>query len=175
MRCPKCGTQEDRVIDSRSSKEGATIRRRRECLACTHRFTTYEEIEHELLTVIKRDGRREPFSREKLVTGIQRACQKRPVGAEAIADAVERIVEGLAAEYEREVPAQAVGERVMRELRALDPVAYIRFASIYRQFEEITDFVEEATRLASLPRPDKRQMELPVAGEAGDGKRKDRT
>jgi transcriptional repressor NrdR len=163
------------VIDSRSSKEGATIRRRRECLACTHRFTTYEEIEHELLTVIKRDGRREPFSREKLVTGIQRACQKRPVGAEAIADAVERIVEGLAAEYEREVPAQAVGERVMRELRALDPVAYIRFASIYRQFEEITDFVEEATRLASLPRPDKRQMELPVAGEAGDGKRKDRT
>lgn len=163
------------MIDSRSSKEGATIRRRRECLACTHRFTTYEEIEHELLTVIKRDGRREPFSREKLVTGIQRACQKRPVGAEAIADAVERIVEGLAAEYEREVPAQAVGERVMRELRALDPVAYIRFASIYRQFEEITDFVEEATRLASLPRPDKRQMELPVAGEAGDGKRKDRT
>jgi transcriptional repressor NrdR len=175
MRCPKCGTQEDRVIDSRSSKEGATIRRRRECLACTHRFTTYEEIEHELLTVIKRDGRREPFSRDKLVTGIQRACQKRPVSAEAIADAVERIVEGLAAEYEREVPAQAVGERVMRELRALDPVAYIRFASIYRQFEEITDFVEEATRLASLPRPDKRQMELPVAGEAGDGKRKDRT
>jgi transcriptional repressor NrdR len=163
------------VIDSRSSKEGATIRRRRECLACTHRFTTYEEIEHELLTVIKRDGRRERFSREKLVTGIQRACQKRPVSAEAIADAVERIVEGLAAEYEREVPAQAVGERVMRELRALDPVAYIRFASIYRQFEEITDFVEEATRLASLPRPDKRQMELPVAGEAGDGKRKDRT
>ncbi len=163
------------MIDSRSSKEGATIRRRRECLACTHRFTTYEEIEHELLTVIKRDGRREPFSREKLVTGIQRACQKRPVSAQAIADAVERIVEGLAAEYEREVPAQSVGERVMRELRALDPVAYIRFASIYRQFEEITDFVEEATRLASLPRPDKRQMELPVAGEAGDGKRKDRT
>jgi transcriptional repressor NrdR len=175
MRCPKCGTQEDRVIDSRSSKEGATIRRRRECLACTHRFTTYEEIEHELLTVIKRDGRREPFSRDKLVTGIQRACQKRPVSAEAIADAVERIVEGLASEYEREVPAQSVGERVMRELRGLDPVAYIRFASIYRQFEEITDFVEEATRLASLPRPDKRQMELPVAGEAGDGKRKDRT
>jgi transcriptional repressor NrdR len=163
------------VIDSRSSKEGATIRRRRECLACTHRFTTYEEIEHELLTVIKRDGRREPFSREKLVMGIQRACQKRPVSAEAIADAVERIVEGLASEYEREVPAQSVGERVMRELRGLDPVAYIRFASIYRQFEEITDFVEEATRLASLPRPDKRQMELPVAGEAGDGKRKDRT
>lgn len=163
------------MIDSRSSKEGATIRRRRECLACTHRFTTYEEIEHELLTVIKRDGRREPFSRDKLVTGIQRACQKRPVSAEAIADAVERIVEGLASEYEREVPAQSVGERVMRELRGLDPVAYIRFASIYRQFEEITDFVEEATRLASLPRPDKRQMELPVAGEAGDGKRKDRT
>ncbi len=175
MRCPKCGGQEDRVIDSRSSKEGATIRRRRECLGCTHRFTTYEEVEHELLTVIKRDGRREAFSREKLVTGIQRACQKRPVAAEAIADAVERIVDGLASEFDREIPAQAVGERVMRELRSLDPVAYIRFASIYRQFEEITDFVEEAARLASLPKPDKRQMELAVgAQEASEGRRKDR-
>jgi transcriptional repressor NrdR len=164
MRCPKCGGQEDRVIDSRSSKEGATIRRRRECLSCNHRFTTYEEIEHELLTVIKRDGRREPFSKDKLVMGMKRACQKRPVSEESIGLAVDRIVEGVSEDYEREVPAQVIGERVMRELHALDPVAYIRFASIYRQFEEITDFVEEATRLAALPKPDKRKMEL-LGGE----------
>jgi transcriptional repressor NrdR len=164
MRCPKCGGQEDRVIDSRASKEGATIRRRRECLACAHRFTTYEEIEYELLTVTKRDGRREPFSREKLLAGIKRACQKRPVSEEAIAGAVERILESVAAEYDREVPAHAIGERVMRELRQLDPVAYIRFASIYRQFEEVTDFVAEAQRLAALPRPDKNQMSLGLNG-----------
>ena len=164
MLCPKCGGQEDRVIDSRSSKEGATIRRRRECLSCNHRFTTYEEIEHELLAVIKRDGRREPFSKDKLVMGMKRACQKRPVSEESIGTAVDRIVEGVSEDYEREVPAQVIGERVMRELHALDPVAYIRFASIYRQFEEITDFVEEATRLAALPKPDKRQMEL-LGGE----------
>lgn len=179
MRCPKCGGQEDRVIDSRASKEGATIRRRRECLQCGHRFTTYEEIELDLLTVIKRDGRREPFSREKLVMGIKRACQKRPVAEEEIASAVGRIVEGLAADFDREVSAQEIGERVMRELRRLDPVAYIRFASIYRQFEEIHDFVEEATRLASQPKPDKRQMELPVSvpdDEPGEGRgRKDRS
>jgi transcriptional repressor NrdR len=118
-----------------------------------------------LLTVIKRDGRREPFSKEKLVMGMKRACQKRPVSEESIGTAVDRIVEGVAEDYEREVPAQVIGERVMRELRALDPVAYIRFASIYRQFEEITDFVEEATRLAALPKPDKRQMELLGGGE----------
>ena len=172
MRCPKCGGQEDRVIDSRSSKEGATIRRRRECLSCSHRFTTYEEIEHELLTVIKRDGRREPFSKDKLVMGMKRACQKRPVSEESIGMAVDHIVEGVAEDYEREVPAQVIGERVMRELRALDPVAYIRFASIYRQFEEITDFVEEATRLAALPKPDKRQMELLGGGQENPDVRK---
>lgn len=164
------------MIDSRSSREGATIRRRRECLGCGHRFTTYEEIEYDLLTVIKRDGRREPFSREKLLLGIKRSCQKRPVSEEEIASVVERVVEGLAADFDREVPAQAIGERVMRELRGLDPVAYIRFASIYRQFAEITDFVEEATRLASQPKPDKRQMELPVKDEeGGEPRKKERT
>jgi transcriptional repressor NrdR len=167
MRCPKCAGQEDRVIDSRSSKEGATIRRRRECLACTHRFTTYEEIEHELMMVIKRDGRREPFSREKLFAGIQRACQKRPVSENDITAAVERIMDGLAASIDREMPSQEIGARVMRELRALDPVAYIRFASIYREFEEITDFVEEARRLAALPLPDKRQMSFELPAERG--------
>ncbi|MFM7100333.1 MAG: transcriptional regulator NrdR, partial [Verrucomicrobiota bacterium] len=147
MRCPKCGGQEDRVIDSRASKEGATIRRRRECTGCTHRYTTYEQIEYELLTVMKRDGRREPFSREKLVAGMRRACQKRPVSEQDVADAVERVVEGVGANYEREVPSKAIGERVMEELRGLDPVAYIRFASIYREFAEVSDFVDEARRL----------------------------
>lgn len=160
MRCPKCGEQEDRVIDSRSSKEGATIRRRRECLACLHRFTTYEEIEYAPLLVIKRDGSREPFVREKLLAGIERACRKRPVPADAVAFAVERILEELGATFEREVSSQEIGERVMRELRNLDAVAYIRFASIYRQFEEVADFLEEVHLLANRPRPDKRQMSL---------------
>jgi len=160
MRCPKCGGQEDRVIDSRASKEGATIRRRRECLGCEHRFTTYEEIERDQLTVIKRDGRREPFSREKLRKSIERACQKRPVSGEDIDGAVERVLDDLARNFDREVPGGEIGERVIRELRQLDPVAYIRFASIYRQFEEVSDFVQEATRIANLPRPDKRQMTL---------------
>ena len=171
MRCPKCAGQEDKVIDSRSSKDGALIRRRRECLGCEHRFTTYEQVEHDLLTVIKRDGRRESFSRDKLVAGMRRACQKRPVAEEDIAMAVENILGSIGADFDREVPSDAIGERVMRELRRLDPVAYIRFASIYRQFEEIHDFVEEATRLAAMPRPDKRQMELAV-GEADAAKKK---
>jgi transcriptional repressor NrdR len=151
------------------------IRRRRECLACSHRYTTYEQVEYELLTVIKRDGRREPFTREKLMSGIRRACQKRPVAEEEIAKAVERVLESISAEYDREVPSQAIGELVMQELRRLDPVAYIRFASIYRQFEEITDFVEEAVRIASQPRPDKRQMEFKVDAEAEGTKRKERS
>lgn len=160
MRCPKCGGEEDRVIDSRASKEGATIRRRRECLGCEHRFTTYEEIEREQLTVLKRDGRREPFSREKLQRSMERACQKRPVSGEDIEGAVERVLDDLGRTFDREVVGTEIGERVMRELRQLDAVAYIRFASIYRQFAEVNDFVQEATRIASLPRPDKRQMTL---------------
>lgn len=148
------------MIDSRASKEGATIRRRRECLGCEHRFTTYEEIEREQLTVLKRDGRREAFSRDKLQKSIERACQKRPLSGEDIEGAVERVLDDLARTFDREVAGMEIGERVMRELRQLDPVAYIRFASIYRQFAEVNDFVQEATRIASLPRLDKRQMTL---------------
>jgi transcriptional repressor NrdR len=166
MRCPRCGGQEDRVIDSRSSREGGTIRRRRECLGCLHRFTTYEEIESNLLSVIKRDGSREPFSREKLRAGLERACRKRPVPADDLANAVERVMDDLSATFDREVSSQEIGERVMRELRLLDPVAYIRFASIYRQFEEVADFVLEVNRINSLPRPDKRQMSLRLAEPA---------
>jgi transcriptional repressor NrdR len=160
MRCPKCGGQDDKVIDSRASKEGSVIRRRRECLSCSHRFTTYEEIEHEELFVVKRDGRRELFSKEKLVASLKRSCQKRPVSEPALADASERIVDEITDKFDREVPTKEVGERVMRELRALDAVAYVRFASIYREFQEVGEFVEEIHRLATLPPSDKRQMAL---------------
>src|ERR1041385_2610377 len=142
MRCTKCGWQEDKVIDSRASKEGSTIRRRRECLACGHRFTTYEQIEHEGLMVIKRDGRAEEFSREKLLTGIRKACQKRPVSAKSIEELTTRIIEEVTEKFDREVPSLALGERVMAGLRDIDPVAYVRFASVYRRFQEAYDFVQ---------------------------------
>lgn len=148
------------MIDSRASREGLVIRRRRECLGCAHRFTTYEEIEHQELAVVKRDGRREAFSREKLRAGIQRACDKRPVAQETIDGAVSRIVDELGERFDREVPAKEIGERVMRELRDMDGVAYVRFASIYREFAEVGEFVDEVNRLATLPPPDKRQMAL---------------
>lgn len=136
------------------------IRRRRECLGCGHRFTTYEEIEHAELVVAKRDGRREPFSRDKLIASISRSCQKRPVSEESIRNSVERICSEIRDANEREVEAKEIGERVMRELRRLDPVAYVRFASIYRSFQEVDDFVIEVHRLAAQPPPDKRQMAL---------------
>ena len=147
MRCPKCGCQEDKVIDSRASREGATIRRRRECLGCSHRFTTYEEVEHEGLMVIKRDGRREEFSREKLLNGLKKACQKRPVSLKAMEDLVDHIVAGVTGQYESEVPGDAIGKMVMEGLRELDEVAYVRFASVYRRFAEATDFVQEVKKL----------------------------
>ena len=175
MRCPKCGAQEDKVIDSRASKEGATIRRRRECLTCNHRFTTYEQIEHEPLMVVKRDGRRELFTKDKLVSSLQRACQKRPVSEDDLAGAAERIAERLAAEYDREVSSTAIGEQVMRELRGLDQVAYVRFASIYRNFAELTDFVSEVNRLVTQPRPDKRQLALELPADIPNAlKKKDK-
>lgn len=147
MRCPKCGGQDDRVIDSRASKEGATIRRRRECLACNHRFTTYEEIERQGLLVVKRDGRREEFSKDKLLSGLRKACQKRPVRPEAIEDLVEEITSELGDRYDREINGHEIGEKVMEGLKRLDQVAYVRFASVYRNFQEATDFVEEVQKL----------------------------
>ena len=147
MRCPKCGNQDDKVIDSRASKEGSTIRRRRECLKCGHRFTTYEEIEHEGLVVVKRDGRREQFSKEKLLSGIKKACQKRPISPKAIEDLAEKIVDEITDKYDGEVPGMAIGERVMEGLRELDEVAYVRFASVYRRFKEATEFVQAVKKL----------------------------
>ena len=147
MRCPKCGRLDDKVIDSRASREGSVIRRRRECLGCSHRFTTYEEIEHEGLMVVKRDGRREEFSKEKLLSGVRKACQKRPVSPKMIEDLVEKIVDEITDKYEREVPSMAIGERVMECLGDIDEVAYVRFASVYRRFQEATDFVHAVRKL----------------------------
>jgi transcriptional repressor NrdR len=147
MRCPKCGGQDDKVIDSRSSQEGATIRRRRECLKCQHRFTTYEEIEHGHLMVVKRDGRREAFSREKLLGGMEKAFQKRPVSNEIIHELTSRVVDQVVAEYDVEVPYTAIGEKVMAALRDVDEVAYVRYASVYRRFQEATDFVHAVQKL----------------------------
>jgi len=147
MRCPKCGCQDDKVIDSRASREGATIRRRRECTGCKHRFTTYEELEHEGLMVLKRDGRREEFSRDKLLSGLKKACQKRPISPKAIDDLVDHIVAVVTEKFEGEVPGEFVGKLVMEGLRELDDVAYVRFASVYRRFQEATDFVSEVKKL----------------------------
>jgi len=147
MRCPKCGCQDDKVIDSRGSREGATIRRRRECTGCGQRFTTYEEVEHEGLMVLKRDGRREQFSKEKLLSGIRKACQKRPISPKVIEDLVEKIVDAVTDKYEREVPAEFIGKQVMEGLREIGDVAYVLFASVYRRFQEATDFVQEVKKL----------------------------
>jgi len=149
MRCPKCGCQDDKVVDSRASREGATIRRRRECTACEHRFTTYEEVERPGMMIVKRDGRREEFSKEKLLSGVRKACQKRPISPKIIEDLVERIVETVNNKFEDEVPAEFIGKQVMDGLRGIDEVAYVRFASVYRRFQEATDFVSEVKKLES--------------------------
>ena len=135
------------MIDSRASREGATIRRRRECLGCGYRFTTYEEVERGGLLVLKRDGRREEFSKEKLLSGIKKACQKRPISPKVIEDLVEKIVNEVTDKYEREVPGEVIGKLVMDGLRQIDDVAYVRFASVYRRFQEATDFVHEVKKL----------------------------
>jgi transcriptional repressor NrdR len=153
MKCPFCGHLEDRVIDSRAGGAGDVIRRRRECAACERRFTTYERVEDILPTVVKKDGRREPFDRQKLVRGLRIACNKRSVSTEridAIADAIER----EAQESERrEVSSAELGERVMRHLRDLDEVAYVRFASVYRSFRDIDQFMAELGKLVKAKTP----------------------
>jgi len=147
MRCPKCAGQDDKVVDSRATREGATIRRRRECIACGHRFTTYEEIEHEGWMILKRDGRHEEFSRDKLLHGIKKACQKRPVSPKVMEDLAEKIGEIATTKFEREIPSDFIGKMVMDGLREIDDVAYVRFASVYRRFQEATDFVQEVKKL----------------------------
>jgi transcriptional repressor NrdR len=147
MRCPKCTSIEDKVIDSRISKEGTAIRRRRECLECGHRFTTTESFVREGLAVIKRDGRREEFDREKLVHAVRAACHKRPVDLEQLTMLVDDVLDELEASYENEIPSRAIGDAVMIRLRRVDQVAYVRFASVYKEFRDVTGFVDEISSL----------------------------
>jgi transcriptional repressor NrdR len=150
MKCPSCGAIDDRVVDSRLGRDNSVIRRRRQCLKCSKRFTTYERVEEVLPWVIKKDGRRETFDRRKIVEGMRRACQKRPVSIdriEAVADSIEQqLVEGA----DKEVSVTSIGERVMEELQQMDDVAYVRFASVYRSFRDIEEFMKEIKELYEL-------------------------
>jgi transcriptional repressor NrdR len=143
VKCPFCGHLKDRVVDSRESGAGEAIRRRRECLECGRRFTSYERIEEIPYFVIKKDGRREAFDRKKLMAGLHRACEKRPIPAKALNEIVDDVEAMVQDSPDREVEAKAIGEQVMRHLRDLDKVAYVRFASVYRQFEDVHEFMSE--------------------------------
>lgn len=147
MKCPFCSGLENKVIDSRLSKDHNVIRRRRECLGCTKRFTTYERIEEILPLVIKKDGRREPFDRSKIFTGMTKACEKRPISINTIERAVDRIEQSFQDRGEKEIDSAGIGEKVMSELHEIDEVAYVRFASVYRQFKDVTDFMKEVAGL----------------------------
>lgn len=147
MRCPFCGFEESKVIDSRPTDEGERIRRRRECLKCEKRFTTYEMIESLPIMVIKKDKSRQPFDREKLFNGIMRACEKRPVSIETVEMAIDDIELQIQNSLDREVPSDKIGELVMEKLRGIDEVAYIRFASVYRDFKDINSFLKELNAL----------------------------
>ena len=151
MRCPKCTSIEDKVIDSRISKEGSSIRRRRECLECGHRFSTTEFVVREGIVVIKRDGRREDFDREKLIRSARAACQKRPVDAEQIGMLVEDVIDALEAQYDTDIPSRAIGDAVMQRLRKIDEVAYVRFASVYKEFRDVSEFMHEINALDKKP------------------------
>lgn len=143
MKCPFCGFADSKVVDSRPDKGGSTIRRRRECESCSRRFTTHERVEEILPLVLKKDGRRESFDRQKPISGIQKACEKRPVSIEAIEQMVDRLEVRLQESGEREVPSAVIGEWIMNELHVLDQVAYVRFASVYRSFKDINEFMAE--------------------------------
>ena len=143
MKCPFCGHLEDKVIDSRLSKEGNAIRRRRECLGCKRRFTTYEAIEDIMPVVIKKDGGRQPFNRQKILQGLNKACEKRPISTAILEGIVDDIERKIHESSEKEIPSSLIGEEVMRRLQNLDDVAYVRFASVYRQFKDINEFMKE--------------------------------
>ena len=149
MKCPFCGFLESKVIDSRPAEEGSTIRRRRECLACQKRFTTYEIIEHLPLVVVKLDGSRQTFDRVKLINGMVRACEKRPVSLAQLEKIADEIEQELQSALEREISTVDIGEMVMRRIKEVDEVAYVRFASVYRSFKDINTFMEELTKLLS--------------------------
>lgn len=166
MRCPFCAAEDTKVIDSRLANEGDQVRRRRECLTCSERFTTFESAELHMPKIVKSSGERELFQEEKLRSGIVRALEKRPVDTEAIEAAINHIKHQIRSTGEREVPSRSLGEWVINELRELDQVAYVRFASVYRSFEDINEFREEIDRLQREPTPElkKHQMSL-LTGE----------
>lgn len=147
MRCPYCGAGDDRVVDSRESREGAVIRRRRECNACERRFTSYETVEEIPLLVVKKDGRREPFDRNKLLRGLMKACEKRPVETKTLEEICDALESELSAHEPREMTTVELGARIMEKLKDIDQVAYVRFASVYRRFEDLGDFVDELKAL----------------------------
>jgi len=143
MKCPTCQYNETKVVDSRLNADGTSIRRRRECLKCERRFTTYEYVEHVPLMVVKRDGRRQPYDREKIISGIVKACEKRPVSIDKIEGITDEIGRVIQKKYDREVVSKDIGELIMEKLSALDEVAYVRFASVYRQFRDVSQFMSE--------------------------------
>ncbi len=154
MKCPFCGEIDNKVIDSRLSKDGDVIRRRRECLVCSRRFTTYEHIEEIPVMLIKKDGRREAFSREKLRSGIQKACQKRNISINIVEEFLDELERDLRETGEKEIPSHKIGEKVMAKLHEIDDVAYVRFASVYREFKDVNDFVSELKSLLSKHKPE---------------------
>ena len=151
MKCPYCRELENKVIDSRMTKEGNAVRRRRECLGCNHRFTTYERVEEVPLVLIKKDGRREAFDRTKVLAGMQRACEKRNISINTLEEFVDELSRELQEMGEKEIPSSVVGSRIMTKLHALDDVAYVRFASVYREFKDINDFMSELKDLLAAP------------------------
>ena len=152
MKCPFCDELEDKVVDSRMAKEGEVIRRRRECLGCKRRYTTYERVEEILPVVVKKDGRRESFDRTKILSGLKKACEKRPISTATIEAATDRIEKRVQEMGESEVESRVIGEEVMKELHQLDQVAYVRFASVYREFKDIDQFMDELKALAQQRR-----------------------
>jgi len=152
MKCPYCGHEEDKVVDSRSSQEGDAIRRRRECLKCQRRYTTYEHIEGVSLMVVKKDGRRESFDRKKVLSGLVKSCEKRPVSVEKLEDIVGDIERTLQRNFDKEVASVEVGELIMQRLGKLDQVAYVRFASVYREFKDVNQFMKELKQILAKER-----------------------
>lgn len=162
MKCPYCGYKEDKVVDSRATAEESAVRRRRECLKCGKRFTTYEYVEEVSLMVIKKDGRREPFDRKKVLAGIMRACEKRPISLEKMEEVITQVERAIQKKSDREVSASRIGELVMEKLKIMDDVAYVRFASVYRQFKDVGQFMQELKGMfdkdQTKPKPRKRRQ-----------------
>ena len=166
MQCPFCGQDRDRVIDSRGSEGGRAVRRRRLCLACDRRYTTYERPEEVLrITVVKKDGSRQPYERTKLIDGLQKACYKRPVIDDQIRTLVDSVEEAILRRFDRDVPSDFIGDVVARALREMDKIAYVRFASVYRNFQDVGELIDEAQEIKDAPAPGPDQKKLFDDGE----------